>query len=50
MNVVWLSAAGLCGATIVGAILGFLIKDLPHRWNDTILGFCAGIMLSACTV
>ena len=50
MNVVWLSAAGLCGATIIGAILGFLIKDLPHRWNDTILGFCAGIMLSACTV
>ena len=50
MNIVWLSAAGLCGATIVGAILGFLIKDLPHRWNDTILGFCAGIMLSACTV
>lgn len=50
MNEVWISAAGLCGATVIGAILGFLIKDLPHKWNDTILGFCAGIMLAACTV
>ena len=47
---VWISAAGLCGATIIGSILGFLIKELPHKWNDTILGYCAGIMLSASTL
>ena len=44
---VWLSAAGLCGATIIGALIGFGIKELPHKWNDTVMGFCAGIMLAA---
>lgn len=50
MENVWISAAGLCGATIIGAILGYFIKELPHKWNDTILGYCAGIMLAASTI
>lgn len=50
MTNVWISAAGLCGATVIGSILGFLIKELPHKWNDTILGYCAGIMLAASTL
>lgn len=50
MTQVWISAAGLCGATIIGSILGFLIKEVPHKWNDTILGYCAGIMLAASTL
>lgn len=50
MTQVWISAAGLCGATIIGSILGFGIKELPHKWNDTVLGFCAGIMLAASTI
>lgn len=50
MTQVWISAAGLCGATIIGSALGFLIKELPHKWNDTILGYCAGIMLAASTL
>lgn len=50
MTNVLISAAGLCGATIVGAILGFLIKELPHKWNDTVLGYCAGVMLAASTL
>ena len=50
MTDVWISAAGLCGATIIGSLLGFAIKELPHKWNDTILGFCAGIMLAASTI
>ena len=50
MMQVWISAAGLCGATIIGSALGFFFKDLPHRWNDTILGFCAGIMLASSTI
>lgn len=50
MTQVWISAAGLCGATIIGSVLGFLIKELPHKWNDTILGYCAGIMLAASTL
>ena len=50
MNSVWISAIGLCGATLIGAILGFGIKKLPHKWNDTVLGYCAGIMLAASTL
>lgn len=50
MTQVWISAAGLCGATIIGSILGFIIKELPHKWNDTVLGYCAGIMLAASTL
>jgi ZIP family zinc transporter len=50
MTEVLISAAGLCGATIIGAILGFFIKELPHKWNDTVLGYCAGIMLAASTI
>ncbi len=50
MNQVWISAAGLCGATIIGSLAGFLIKELPHKWNDTVLGYCAGIMLAASTL
>ncbi len=47
MTLIWLSAAGLCGATLIGSLLGFCFKSLPHRWNDTVMGFCAGVMLAA---
>lgn len=50
MNIVWISALGLCGATLIGSVLGFVIKELPHKWNDTVLGYCAGIMLAAATL
>lgn len=50
MGNVWISAAGLCLATLAGAVLGFIFKELPHKWNDTILGYCAGIMLAASTI
>lgn len=50
MSEVWISAAGLCGATVIGSLLGFFIKELPHKWNDSILGYCAGIMLAASTI
>ena len=42
-----LTALGVGGATVVGALLGFLFKNIPHKWNDAILGFAAGIMLAA---
>lgn len=50
MTNIWISAAGLCGATLLGSLLGFMLKELPHKWNDTILGYCAGIMLAASTL
>ena len=30
--------------------MGFFIKAPPHKWNDAVLGFCAGVMLAASTV
>lgn len=50
MMQVWISAAGLFLATIVGSLLGYGIKELPHKWNDTVLGYCAGLMLAASTL
>lgn len=47
---VWYIAAGLCGASVLGSLLGFAFKALPQRLNDTVLGYCAGIMLAASTL
>ncbi|MGM9687663.1 MAG: ZIP family metal transporter [Alloprevotella sp.] len=50
MAEVWMSAAGLFAATLLGSVLGFCFKELPHKWNDAVLGYCAGIMLAASTL
>lgn len=50
MSNVWISAIGLCGASIIGSILGFFCKGLSHKWNDVLLGYCAGVMLAASIV
>lgn len=47
MTQVWISAAGLSIATMIGAFLGLFIRNLSHKWNDGIMGFCAGVMLAA---
>lgn len=50
MTQIWISAAGLALATVIGSVFGFIIKALPHKWNDAVLGYCAGIMLAASTI
>lgn len=50
MQVVILTAFGVGGATVLGALLGFLFKNIPHKWNDGVLGFAAGIMLAAAVI
>jgi ZIP family zinc transporter len=47
MQLVWLTALGVGGATIIGAVIGFLFKSLSHRFSDIILSFAAGVMLAA---
>lgn len=32
---------------MIGSVIGFAFKELPHKWNDTVLGYCAGIMMAA---
>ncbi len=50
MNQVWISAVGLGVATLIGSLLGYAIKELPHKWNDAVMGYCAGLMLAALTL
>ena len=47
MELALISAFGVGGATIAGVIIGFFFQKIPHKFNDAILGFAAGIMLSA---
>ena len=47
MGLVALTALGIGGATVVGALIGFCFKKINEKWNDGILGFAAGIMLAA---
>lgn len=50
MQIVLLTALGVGGATVIGALLGFLFKHIPHRYNDMILSFAAGVMLAASVI
>lgn len=42
-----LTALGVGGATIIGAVIGFFFHNVSHKMNDIILSFAAGIMLAA---
>ncbi len=46
MNVVLLTAAGVGGATIIGALAGFIFIKKTERICNLILSFAAGVMLS----
>jgi len=50
MQPVILTALGVGGATVVGALLGFIIKKPSHKVNDMILSFAAGVMLAAAVI
>ncbi len=47
MELVILTALGVGGATVIGALIGFLCKSLTHRFSDIVLSFAAGVMLAA---
>jgi ZIP family zinc transporter len=44
------TALGVGGATVVGALIGFLFKKTSHKFNDIMLSFAAGVMLAAAVV
>lgn len=50
MSAVWISAIGLCGASVLGSLIGLLFRRISHKWHDTIMGYCAGVMLAASVV
>ena len=47
MDLVLLTALGVGGATVIGALIGFLFKNISHKFSDIVLSFAAGVMLAA---
>ena len=47
MNMVLITALGVGGATVIGALIGFIFKSLSHKFSDIVLSFAAGVMLAA---
>jgi len=50
MEMVLLTALGVGGATVFGAVIGFLFKRISHRFSDIVLSFAAGVMLAAAVI
>lgn len=47
MYLVLLTALGVGGATIIGALIGFGFKNISHKFSDIVMSFAAGVMLAA---
>ncbi len=47
MELVLLTALGVGGATVIGALIGFAFKKISHTFSDIVLSFAAGVMLAA---
>lgn len=47
MNIVFLTALMVGGATCLGAVGGFVLKRISHQFSDMVMAFAAGVMLSA---
>ena len=50
MSLVFLTGLGVGGATLIGALIGFLFKGISHKFSDIVLSFAAGVMLAAAVV
>ena len=47
MEMIILTALGVGGATVFGALIGFIFKKTSHKFSDIVLSFAAGVMLAA---
>ncbi len=47
MEMVLLTAIGVGGASVFGALIGFAFKKISHKFSDIVLSFAAGVMLAA---
>ena len=50
MTIVLLTALGVGGASVIGALLGFVFKKISHHFSDLVLAFAAGVMLAAAVI
>lgn len=47
MQMVLLTALGVGTSTLFGSVIGFIFKNISHKFSDIVLSFAAGVMLSA---
>ncbi len=47
MYIVLFTALGVGGATVLGAVIGFLFQEFSRRYSNVVLSFAAGVMLAA---
>lgn len=47
MGIVILTALGVGGATVIGAVLGFLLKGFSSKYGALIMAFASGVMLAS---
>ncbi|MBQ8295132.1 MAG: ZIP family metal transporter [Clostridia bacterium] len=47
MDMVLLTALSVGGATVIGSLIGFVFKNITHKFSDIVLSFAAGVMLAA---
>ena len=47
LELVLLTAVGVGSATIIGSVIGFIFKNISHKFSDIVLSFAAGVMLAA---
>ena len=47
VTIVLLTALGVGAATVIGAVIGFIFKNISHQFSDIVLAFAAGVMLCA---
>ncbi len=47
MKLVFLTALGVGGATVLGSAMGFAFRKMTHKFSDLVLAFAAGVMLAA---
>lgn len=47
MKLVLLTALGVGGATLFGTFLGFIFRNISHKFSDIVLSVAAGVMLCA---
>ena len=50
MQMVLITALGVGGASVIGALIGFCFKNISHKMSDIILSFAAGVMLAASVI
>lgn len=50
MKIILLTAFGVGGASVIGAVLGFIFKKISHKFSDIVLSFAAGVMLAAAVI